>query len=103
MYVGTADGKVRSFPISGCGQPTYAPAWTSTASGAAISSQPVVAGGVVYAGTAAGRLAAYATSNGSSLYSTTVDAAALTVNVIEDGSTVYVTTSTGKVAAYRSS
>jgi outer membrane protein assembly factor BamB len=80
--VGTADGKVRAFPIAGCGGPTCVPTSTSSAAGAAISSQPVVAGGVVYVGTANGKLDAFDTA-GVSLYSTTVDATASRVFVLE--------------------
>ena len=100
FYVGTADGKVRAFPIAGCGGPTCAPTATSSAAGAAISSQPVVAGGVVYVGTANGKLVAFNTA-GASLYSTTVNAAASRVVVIEDNASVYATTNNGTVAAYR--
>jgi outer membrane protein assembly factor BamB len=95
-----ADGKVRAFPIAGCGNPTCSAPSTSSAVGAAISSQPVVAGGVVYVGTANGKLVAFNTA-GVSLYSTTVDATASRVFVVEDGASVYVTTNAGIVAAYR--
>jgi outer membrane protein assembly factor BamB len=102
MFVGTADGIVRAFPVAGCGNTTCNATSTSTAAGAAISSQPVLAGGVVYVGTANGKLVAFDTS-GKQLVSLTVNATATKVAVIEDGATVYATTDKGTVAAFRAS
>jgi serine/threonine-protein kinase len=102
IYVGTADGKVRTFPVAGCGNPTCSATTTSTAAGAAIKSQPVVAGGVVYVGTGNGKVVAYDTS-GNQLASLTVNAGASRVSVIEDGGTVYATTDNGTAAAFRAS
>jgi outer membrane protein assembly factor BamB len=102
MFVGSGDGKVRAFPVAGCGNPTCNATSTSTAAGAAITGQPVLAGGVVYVGTANGKLVAFDTA-GSQLASLTVNAAATSVDVIEDGATVYATTSNGTVAAFRAS
>jgi hypothetical protein len=62
LYIGTADGKVHAFPIAGCGTATCSPTSTSSAAGAAISSQPVVAGGVVYVGTTNSKLVAFDTA-----------------------------------------
>jgi outer membrane protein assembly factor BamB len=93
---------VRAFPVAGCGPATCNPTSTSTAAGAAITSQPVLAGGVVYVGTANGKLVAFDTA-GHQLASLTVNAAASSVDVIEDGGTVYATTSNGTVAAFRAS
>jgi outer membrane protein assembly factor BamB len=102
LYVGTADGKMRAFPAAGCGNATCAPLWTSSQSaGGAITSQPVYAAGVIYAGGKNGSLVAYDASNGTRLTLLLVDSGANRVNVIEDGGTVYVSTNGGNVAAYR--
>lgn len=101
MYVGTADGNVRSFSVYSCGNATCSPVWTSTQSaGAAVVSQPVVAGGAVYVGTAAGALVAFDASNGARLKSIVVDAASDRVNVIENGGRLYASTNSGVVGAY---
>jgi outer membrane protein assembly factor BamB len=100
IYVGTSDGKVRTFPVAGCGSATCSATTTSTAAGAAITSQPVVAGGVVYVGTGNGKVVAFDTS-GNQLAALTVNAGASRVSVIEDGATVYATTDNGTAAAFR--
>jgi hypothetical protein len=102
MFVGSGDGKVRAFPVAGCGHATCNPTSTSAAAGAAITGQPVLAGGVVYLGTANGKLVAFDTA-GNQLASLTVNAAATSVDVIEDGGMVYATTSNRTVAAYAAS
>ncbi|HTL83598.1 MAG TPA: PQQ-binding-like beta-propeller repeat protein [Acidimicrobiia bacterium] len=102
MYVGGASSVVKAFPIAGCGMATCStPTWTSPSVGGAISSQPVVAGGVVYVGTSVGTLVALDASTGAILKTLTVDATANKVFVVEDAGTVYATTNSGVVAAFR--
>jgi outer membrane protein assembly factor BamB len=61
IYVGTANGRVVAFPLAGCGAPSCAPRWTGVVddvAGARVNG-PIVSGGVLYAATSTGRLAAF--------------------------------------------
>jgi len=108
FITGTADGRVRAFPVAGCGSATCAASWVTTTTGGAIVTQPVFAGGVVYVGTAKGHLQAFAAHSCQSpfcvsLADITVDANATSMYVVDNNASVYATTSTGKVVAYQAS
>ena len=106
MFVGGADGFLRVFSSTGCGSAACLPLWTTKQRGAIVS-QPVVAGGVVYVGTDAGRLLGFDATgcSGSTpctwLLSTVVDYHATRVIPIEDSGSLYAVTDTGTVSAYR--
>lgn len=59
IHVGTSNGRLMAFAAAGCGQPICQPRWRSTR-GAAIQTQPVVAGDLVHVGRASGHLENFA-------------------------------------------
>ncbi len=64
VYIGSADGKLYAFDAAGLigcsGSPkTCSPLWTSVATGGVISGSPAVVNGVVYDGSADGKLYAF--------------------------------------------
>jgi len=104
MYVATADGSVRAFGTA-CDAESCLARWTTRSTGAALSSQPLVANEVVYVGTVTGRVytfdAGTCTNGCAPSFSTLVDGAANRVVPVVDTGTLYTTNNNGTVAAYR--